>query len=148
MHILCTWIHTNASSLVCTYTDFANIVLILTSSGRLGPMVTFTLKLGISILNGGNVLVQQVLPLKTLCGWIPQIMWTVQDIMWFWTEKRLLDIMPLADVNIWNIIAHIFLCSRKCWITWRKREMLVFSRVCQDSCSLAGIQYCNADYTY
>lgn len=29
-------------------------------SGRLGPMVTFTLKLGISILNGGNVVVQQV----------------------------------------------------------------------------------------
>lgn len=30
------------------------------SSGRLGAMVTFTLKLGISILNGGNILVQQV----------------------------------------------------------------------------------------
>lgn len=30
------------------------------SSGRLGPMVTCTLKLGISILNGGNVQVQQV----------------------------------------------------------------------------------------
>ncbi|KAJ8356249.1 hypothetical protein SKAU_G00190430 [Synaphobranchus kaupii] len=29
------------------------------SKGRLGPMVTYTLKLGISILNGGNVLVQQ-----------------------------------------------------------------------------------------
>nr|XP_046269039.1 ryanodine receptor 3-like [Scatophagus argus] len=29
------------------------------SKGRLGPMVTFTLKLGISILNGGNILVQQ-----------------------------------------------------------------------------------------
>lgn len=29
--------------------------------GRLGPMVTFTLKLGISILNGGNVVVQQVI---------------------------------------------------------------------------------------
>lgn len=29
-------------------------------SGRLGPMVTCTLKLGISILNGGNVQVQQV----------------------------------------------------------------------------------------
>ena len=28
--------------------------------GRLGPMVTCTLKLGISILNGGNVQVQQV----------------------------------------------------------------------------------------
>lgn len=32
----------------------------LSSSGRLGPMVTCTLKLGISILNGGNVQVQQV----------------------------------------------------------------------------------------
>lgn len=32
----------------------------LRSSGRLGPMVTCTLKLGISILNGGNVQVQQV----------------------------------------------------------------------------------------
>lgn len=32
----------------------------LWSSGRLGAMVTFTLKLGISILNGGNILVQQV----------------------------------------------------------------------------------------
>ncbi|XP_057715474.1 ryanodine receptor 3-like isoform X8 [Corythoichthys intestinalis] len=29
------------------------------SKGRLGAMVTFTLKLGISILNGGNILVQQ-----------------------------------------------------------------------------------------
>ncbi|KAJ8393523.1 hypothetical protein AAFF_G00059960 [Aldrovandia affinis] len=29
------------------------------SKGRLGPMVTYTLKLGISVLNGGNVLVQQ-----------------------------------------------------------------------------------------
>ncbi|KAL6478075.1 hypothetical protein MHYP_G00139100 [Metynnis hypsauchen] len=29
------------------------------SKGRLGPMVIFTLKLGISILNGGNILVQQ-----------------------------------------------------------------------------------------
>ncbi|XP_066529527.1 ryanodine receptor 3-like [Hoplias malabaricus] len=29
------------------------------SKGRMGPMVTYTLKLGISILNGGNILVQQ-----------------------------------------------------------------------------------------
>lgn len=36
-------------------------------TGRLGPMVTGTLKLGISILNGGNVLVQQV---KSLTGQI------------------------------------------------------------------------------
>ncbi|KAA0711620.1 Ryanodine receptor 3 [Triplophysa tibetana] len=33
--------------------------MISSSKGRLGRMVTFTLKLGISILNGGNVLVQQ-----------------------------------------------------------------------------------------
>ncbi|XP_017311642.1 ryanodine receptor 3 isoform X2 [Ictalurus punctatus] len=33
--------------------------MISASKGRLGPMVTFTLKLGISILNGGNVVVQQ-----------------------------------------------------------------------------------------
>ncbi|XP_076834096.1 ryanodine receptor 3 isoform X6 [Brachyhypopomus gauderio] len=33
--------------------------MISASKGRLGPMVTFTLKLGISILNGGNILVQQ-----------------------------------------------------------------------------------------
>ncbi|KAK6297768.1 hypothetical protein J4Q44_G00323510 [Coregonus suidteri] len=33
--------------------------MISASKGRLGPMVTCTLKLGISILNGGNVLVQQ-----------------------------------------------------------------------------------------
>ncbi|XP_072555327.1 ryanodine receptor 3 isoform X3 [Paramormyrops kingsleyae] len=33
--------------------------MISASKGRLGPMVTVTLKLGISILNGGNVLVQQ-----------------------------------------------------------------------------------------
>uniref|UniRef100_A0A671WZV5 Ryanodine receptor 3 n=1 Tax=Sparus aurata TaxID=8175 RepID=A0A671WZV5_SPAAU len=33
--------------------------LVLCSSGRLGAIVTFTLKLGISILNGGNILVQQ-----------------------------------------------------------------------------------------
>lgn len=32
----------------------------LSSPGRLGAMVTVTLKLGISILNGGNILVQQV----------------------------------------------------------------------------------------
>uniref|UniRef100_A0A4W5N343 Ryanodine receptor 3 n=1 Tax=Hucho hucho TaxID=62062 RepID=A0A4W5N343_9TELE len=34
--------------------------MISASKGTLGPMVTFTLKLGISILNGGNILVQQV----------------------------------------------------------------------------------------
>ncbi|CDQ71320.1 unnamed protein product [Oncorhynchus mykiss] len=33
--------------------------MISASKGTLGPMVTFTLKLGISILNGGNILVQQ-----------------------------------------------------------------------------------------
>uniref|UniRef100_A0A672KZ94 Ryanodine receptor 3 n=1 Tax=Sinocyclocheilus grahami TaxID=75366 RepID=A0A672KZ94_SINGR len=33
--------------------------MISASKGRLGPMVTFTLKLGISILNGGNITVQQ-----------------------------------------------------------------------------------------
>ncbi|XP_046877714.1 ryanodine receptor 3 isoform X6 [Hypomesus transpacificus] len=33
--------------------------MISASKGRLGPMVTCTLKLGISILNGGNVLVQK-----------------------------------------------------------------------------------------
>uniref|UniRef100_A0A7N6A988 Ryanodine receptor 3 n=1 Tax=Anabas testudineus TaxID=64144 RepID=A0A7N6A988_ANATE len=33
--------------------------MISASKGRLGPMVTYTLKLGISILNGGNVQVQQ-----------------------------------------------------------------------------------------
>lgn len=39
--------------------------MISASKGRLGPMVTGTLKLGISILNGGNVLVQQVKLCKT-----------------------------------------------------------------------------------
>lgn len=43
---------------VCDVTDddarFFNL------SGRLGAMVTVTLQLGISILNGGNILVQQV----------------------------------------------------------------------------------------
>lgn len=34
----------------------------LSPPGRLGAMVTVTLKLGISILNGGNILVQQVRP--------------------------------------------------------------------------------------
>uniref|UniRef100_A0A673MWT3 Ryanodine receptor 3 n=1 Tax=Sinocyclocheilus rhinocerous TaxID=307959 RepID=A0A673MWT3_9TELE len=33
--------------------------MISASKGHLGPMVTFTLKLGISILNGGNITVQQ-----------------------------------------------------------------------------------------
>ncbi|XP_046872563.1 ryanodine receptor 3 [Hypomesus transpacificus] len=33
--------------------------MISASKGRLGPMVTFSLQLGISILNGGNILVQQ-----------------------------------------------------------------------------------------
>ncbi|CAM4642062.1 unnamed protein product [Leuciscus chuanchicus] len=33
--------------------------MISASKGRLDPMVTFTLKLGISILNGGNIVVQQ-----------------------------------------------------------------------------------------
>ncbi|XP_053702100.1 ryanodine receptor 3-like isoform X3 [Synchiropus splendidus] len=33
--------------------------MISASKGRLGDMVTFTLKLGISILNGGNIVVQQ-----------------------------------------------------------------------------------------
>ena len=38
----------------------------LLSPGHLGAMVTVTLKLGISILNGGNILVQQV-HLSTCC---------------------------------------------------------------------------------
>ncbi|XP_073784038.1 ryanodine receptor 3-like isoform X2 [Danio rerio] len=33
--------------------------MVSASKGRLDPMVTFTLKLGISILNGGNIVVQQ-----------------------------------------------------------------------------------------
>ncbi|XP_049319476.1 ryanodine receptor 3-like isoform X3 [Astyanax mexicanus] len=33
--------------------------MISASKGRLGPMVTYTLKLGISVLNGGNIIVQQ-----------------------------------------------------------------------------------------
>ncbi|KAI2654040.1 Ryanodine receptor 2 [Labeo rohita] len=33
--------------------------MISASKGRLGSMVTFTLKLGISVLNGGNIIVQQ-----------------------------------------------------------------------------------------
>ncbi|XP_063040140.1 ryanodine receptor 3-like [Engraulis encrasicolus] len=36
-----------------------SLQMISASKGRLGPMVTYTLKLGISILNGGNILVQQ-----------------------------------------------------------------------------------------
>lgn len=36
------------------------VICILSLPGRLGAMVTVTLKLGISILNGGNILVQQV----------------------------------------------------------------------------------------
>lgn len=43
--------------------------VILSLPGRLGAMVTVTLKLGISILNGGNILVQQVhLRACCLCG--------------------------------------------------------------------------------
>lgn len=38
----------------------APLAVILSLPGRLGAMVTVTLKLGISILNGGNILVQQV----------------------------------------------------------------------------------------
>lgn len=47
--------YTNSPHGVCLTRLFS-----FASSGRLGPMVTVTLKLGISILNGGNVLVQQV----------------------------------------------------------------------------------------
>lgn len=36
------------------------VICTLSLPGRLGAMVTVTLKLGISILNGGNILVQQV----------------------------------------------------------------------------------------
>lgn len=42
------------------------LTVILSLPGRLGAMVTVTLKLGISILNGGNILVQQVH--LRLCG--------------------------------------------------------------------------------
>lgn len=84
----------------------------LWSSGRLGAMVTFTLKLGISILNGGNILVQQV------C------------------------VGPAGCTHVANAASSLFtapLCwCRKCWTTWRKNEMLAFSKVCQDSWCRAG----------
>lgn len=51
--------------------------------------------------------------------------------------------IQLLDRNIhvanWgHLQSYIFFCCRKCWTTWRKKETLAFSRVCLDSCSLAG----------
>ena len=84
----------------------------LWSSGRLGAMVTFTLKLGISVLNGGNILVQQV------------------------------RISQHAQFVLLWAFGHYLLCflswCRKCWTTWRKKEMLAFSKVCLDWWCLAG----------
>lgn len=50
--------------------SFAYCILWCVVSGRLGATVTFTLKLGISVLNGGNILVQQVCSLIFAEEWI------------------------------------------------------------------------------
>lgn len=52
--------HTHPSACPVTTVFGATVICNLCPSGRLGAIVTFTLKLGISILNGGNILVQQV----------------------------------------------------------------------------------------
>lgn len=86
----------------------------LWSSGRLGAMVTFTLKLGISILNGGNILVQQVRINHAAC-------------------------MHAEFVNIISPLFTVLLSRcRKCWTIWRKKETLAFSKVCLDWWCLAG----------
>lgn len=79
-------------------------------------MVTCTLKLGISILNGGNVQVQQV--------------WFQDCILVFFCLSN------AACIDFFNQI--LSSCLRKCLIIWKRKEMQAFSRASQDWCSLAG----------
>lgn len=58
----------------------------LSSPGRLGAMVTVTLKLGISILNGGNILVQQVHP-SVCCTCVTLKLPSVTDCFCFAAEN-------------------------------------------------------------
>lgn len=96
------------------------------SSGRLGPMVTCTLKLGISILNGGNVQVQQVRLYSPI----------YYVILMFLSIHQYISLQQV----------HVFLLrffSRKCLITWKRKEMQAFSRASRDWCSLAGTDISN-----
>lgn len=100
--------------LICLAANLLHPVVICIPPGRLGATVTFTLKLGISILNGGNILVQQV------C------------------------IAPHAGVlTTWDspIIVVLLFCCRKCWTTWRRNGMLDFSKACPVWWYRAGNEY-------
>lgn len=119
-------------------------VTLFLSSGRLGPMVTCTLKLGISILNGGNVQVQQVWLYSSsiklyssMCPICHQYKSTYINYMYPYSMYRHYAGEAFGfDSRMFNV----FLLSypRKCLITWKRKEMQAFSRVCQDWCSLAG----------
>lgn len=90
----------------------------LWSSGRLGAMVTVTLQLGISILNGGNILVQQVNSSRHFV-WLD-----LREEKW----RRALEPCSLCFGSF----------RRKCWTTSRRKETSASSRVCLDWWCLAG----------
>lgn len=101
------------------------------SSGRLGSMVTCTLKLGISILNGGNVKVQQVRLYRSNIQPSLSVCPIYYVILMFLSIHQYISLQQV----------HVFLLpffSRKCLITWKRKEMQAFSRASRDWCSLAG----------
>lgn len=112
------------------------IVFSSLSPGRLGPMVTCTLKLGISILNGGNVLVQQV----SLHHIITGVLLCMFDTSLPQMYSVITSCQDFLCMKTWVLRSIVF--GRKCWITWKRKETQAFSRVCQASCSPAG----NRDY--
>lgn len=97
--------HTRSSASLQLAAFGLTMMFDLCLSGRLTAMVTFTLKLGISILNGGNTLVQQVGCLRHAAN----IQWTA----------------------LTSLTVILFQC-RKCWTIWKKKEMLAFSKVYLD----------------
>lgn len=99
------------------------------SSGRLGPMVTCTLKLGISILNGGNVQVQQVR--------LSVFTFLIFNYLFYCQRMNRLDCSRVWLCTGCLMCFHLVI-PRKCLITWKRKEMQASSRASRDWCSLAG----------
>lgn len=91
-------------------TDYEYHLLFRTNTGETGPMVTTTLKLGISILNGGNSEVQRVCILDIYI----YIFFSI-NLGYFSMSFK------LTGTFIYGI--SFFFVFRKCWNTWRIRRM-------------------------
>lgn len=101
----------------------------LSPSGRLGPMVTCTLKLGISILNGGNVQVQQVR--------LSDFTVLIFNYLFYCQRMNRLECSRIWLCTGCLMFFHLVI-PRKCLITWKRKEMQASLRASRDWCSLAG----------